>query len=65
MNMVNIHCTGSRHKNCRHMEQQGYTPDGGDLLDDLGRGVQVDEALVDAHLEPAGHKISTSAGAKH
>mmetsp|Transcript_12140 Transcript_12140/g.39616 ORF Transcript_12140/g.39616 Transcript_12140/m.39616 type:complete len:230 (-) Transcript_12140:14-703(-) len=26
--------------------------DGGDLLDDLRRRVQVDEALVDAHLEP-------------
>merc|ERR1711872_532218 len=26
--------------------------DGGDLLDDLGGGVQVDDPLVDSHLEP-------------
>lgn len=25
--------------------------DGGDLLDNLGRGVQVDESLVDSHLK--------------
>ena len=25
--------------------------DGGDLLDDLGGGMQVDDALVDSHLE--------------
>jgi len=30
----------------------GFDGDGGDLLDDLGGGVQVDDALVDAHLEP-------------
>ena len=29
----------------------GLDADGGDLLDDLGRGVQVDDPLVDAHLE--------------
>ena len=30
----------------------GLDGDGGDLLDDVGGGVEVDEALVDAHLEP-------------
>ena len=29
----------------------GLDGDGGDLLDHLGLGVEVDEALVDAHLE--------------
>ena len=29
----------------------GLDVDGGDLLDDLGGGVQVDDALVDPHLE--------------
>lgn len=28
----------------------GLDADGGDLLDDLGRAVQVDQALVNAHL---------------
>ena len=29
----------------------GLDVDGGDLLDDLGGGVQVDDTLVDPHLE--------------
>ena len=30
----------------------GFDGDGGDLLDDLGGRVQVDDPLVDPHLEP-------------
>ena len=40
----------------------GLDGDGGDLLDDLGGGVQVDDALVDAHLEPVPRLGSLSAG---
>ena len=39
---------GNRHLNL----DAGLNGDGGDLLHHLGRGVEVDEALVDAHLEP-------------
>jgi hypothetical protein len=30
----------------------GLDADGSDLLDNLGRGVEINDALVDAHLEP-------------
>ena len=29
----------------------GLNADGGDLLDDLGGGVQIDDPLVDSHLD--------------
>ena len=37
-------------------------PDGSNLLHDLSRGVQVDQALVDAHLKPAGHSVCLTGG---
>merc|ERR1719150_2560822 len=30
----------------------GFDRDGGDLLDNLGRGVEIDDTLVDPHLKP-------------
>ena len=40
----------------------GLDADGGDLLDDLGGGVQVDDPLVDAHLEAVPRLRALSAG---
>ena len=41
----------------------GLNADAGDLLDHLGGGVQVDQALVDAHLEAAGEQGGRGSGA--
>merc|ERR1719188_1308647 len=42
------------HLSIRHGDlnlHTGFDLDGGDLLDNIGRGVQVDQSLVDPHLE--------------